>query len=244
MSGIESVIVRNEVSARARILLIEDDIKIAGETTNALEKRGFNVTHAATGSQGLTLATTGRFDVIVLDRMLPEIDGLSLLATFRNVGLATPVLILSALGAIDERVMGLRTGADDYLVKPFHFVELIARLDVLLRAKAPIVWDLQLSHGDLILDPGSPHIMRRGKTIELTQRERTLLEFLVRSAGEVVTQRMLLEGVWNHRNDATRNVIDIHIGRLRRKVTLDSTLPQIIHTARGVGWFFRPEEEL
>jgi two-component system, OmpR family, response regulator len=218
------------------VLVIEDDKSTSDEITRALEDDGFSVEQALTGWEGLSRALASHFDAIVLDVMLPEIDGFSVLSTLRNVGQRVPILLLSALDAVETRVKGLHAGADDYLVKPFYFPELTARLNVLLRSRAGERDDSILSVGDLKLDTLSGNATRRGTMLSLKPRESKLLAFLMQHPGTIVTRNMLFEAVWNYHVDAQSNVIDIHIGRLRRKISLDGELPQLIHTVHGAGW--------
>ena len=218
------------------ILVIEDDKPTSDQITSALEDYGFSVEQALNGLEGLSQALARRFDAIVLDIMLPEIDGFSVLSTLRNVGQSVPILLLSALDAVDTRVRGLHAGADDYLVKPFHFAELTARLNVLLRCQACKCDGSVLSLGDLILDTISGQATRGGIAVSLKPRESKLLAFLMQHAGSIVTRNMLFEAVWNYHMDVQSNLIDIHLGRLRRKINLDGKLPQVIHTVHGAGW--------
>jgi two-component system OmpR family response regulator len=219
-----------------KVLVIEDDEPTSGQITRALEDNGFSVEQALNGWEGLSRALARRFDAIVLDIMLPEIDGLAVLSTLRNVGQRVPILLLSALDAVDTRVKGLHAGADDYLVKPFYFAELTARLNVLLRRQADDCNGTTLSVGDLKFDTLSGQVTRRGIAVPLKPRESKLLAFLIQHAGSVVTRNMLFEAVWNYHAEVQSNVIDIHIGRLRRKISLDGKSPQLIHTVHGAGW--------
>ncbi len=218
------------------MLVVEDDSGTALEVTAVLEDYGFAVERVSTGHNGLLRALDGEFDAIVLDRMLPDLDGLSILSTLRNVGKQTPVLILSALSAVDERVRGLRAGGDDYLTKPFDGLELTARLNALLRRQSGGSEPSMLSVGDLTLDTSLHVVLRAGVTLELKPREYSLLQFLMRHSGHVVTRAMLFEAVWNYHFNAQTNVIDMHIGHLRRKVSLNGRLPAMIHTVRNVGY--------
>ncbi|HEY3599302.1 MAG TPA: response regulator transcription factor [Paraburkholderia sp.] len=221
---------------RHRILVVEDDPDAALEVTAALEDYGFDVECVSNGHDGLLRAMEGEFDVVVLDRMLPDIDGLSILSTLRNIGMRTPVLILSALAAVDERVRGLRAGGDDYVTKPFDDLELTARLNVLLRRHTPAASLSILSIGDLTLDTAVHQVRRAGQTLDLKPREYGLLEFMMRHAGQVVTRPILFESVWNYHFNAQTNVIDMHIGNLRRKISLNGRLSAMIHTVRNVGY--------
>jgi two-component system, OmpR family, response regulator len=219
-----------------RVLVVEDEHAVAEEIFAALEDYGFEVELASTGHCGLLRAMHGGFDAVVLDRMLPDLDGLSILATLRNVGRTTPVLILSALSAVDERVRGLRGGGDDYVTKPFDGLELTARLNALLRRHASPDEPSLLRVGDLTLDPASHVVRRAAYTLELLPREYGLLEFLMRHAGQVVTRAMLFESVWNYRFNAETNVVDMHISNLRRKVNCNGRLPPMIVTVRNAGY--------
>ena len=220
-----------------RVLLIEDDPHTAAFIAKGLREDGHTVEHAGDGREGLFLATTESFDAIVLDRMLPALDGLVLLQTLRGAGNRTPVLLLTALGEVDHRVEGLRAGADDYLVKPFAYSELSARLDSIVRrgrgasAREPT----RLQVGDLELDLLSRDARRAGRRIELQPREFRLLEHLMRQAGRVVTRTMLLEAVWDYHFDPQTNVIDVHISRLRQKIDHGFERP-LLHTVRGAGY--------
>ncbi|MBS0230127.1 MAG: response regulator transcription factor [Proteobacteria bacterium] len=220
-----------------RILLVEDDNQTSAFIAKGLREAGHAVDHAADGKQGLFLASTEPFDVIVLDRMLPGLDGLAVLRTLRGAGNRTPVLVLTALGDVDHRVEGLRAGADDYLVKPFAFAELSARLDGITRRargddeRAPT----RLQTAGLELDLLSREALREGRRIELQPREFRLLEYLMRHAGQVVTRTMLLEAVWDYHFDPQTNVIDVHISRLRQKIDHGFDKP-LLHTVRGAGY--------
>ncbi|MGH6982296.1 MAG: response regulator, partial [Stellaceae bacterium] len=190
-----------------KLLVIEDDREAASYLVKGLTESGYVVEHAAEGREGLFLATSEKYDALIVDRMLPGMDGLSLIAAIRAAENPTPVLILSALGAVDDRVKGLRAGGDDYLVKPFAFAELLARIEVLLRRGGTPLAATRLKVGDLELDLLSRQVTRAGKDIELLPREFRLLEFLMRHAGQVVTRTMLLEGVWDYHFDPQTNVI-------------------------------------
>lgn len=218
-----------------RILLIEDDAQVARHVTNSLRGGGHTVQHAAGGREGLELAAAEQFDVIVLDRMLPHLDGISVLRSLRAAGNSTPVLLLSALGDVDERVAGLEAGGDDYLAKPFAMSELQARVAALARRAAAITETTRLAAGDLEMDLPARTVHRAGTRIALTDREFRLLEYLVRNAGRVVTRSMLLEHVWNYHFDPQTNVIDQHVSRLRQKVDRDAAEP-LIRTVRGAGY--------
>ncbi|MDG2517004.1 response regulator transcription factor [Lysobacter soli] len=220
-----------------RVLLIEDDPHTAAFIGKGLREDGHTVEHAGDGKQGLFLATTESFDAIVLDRMLPALDGLVLLQTLRGAGNRTPLLLLTALGEVDHRVEGLRAGADDYLVKPFAYSELSARLDSIVRREREQAQrePTRLSVGDLELDLLARDARRAGKRIELQPREFRLLEYLMRQAGRVVTRTMLLEAVWDYHFDPQTNVIDVHISRLRQKIDHGFERP-LLHTVRGAGY--------
>ncbi len=217
------------------ILAIEDDTEVAGFIDRSMREHGHTVTLASNGTQGLQLATTERFDVLVIDRMLPGIDGLTILKTLRQSGNSTPVLILSALGEISDRVEGLKCGSDDYLSKPFAFIELLARLEVLARRSQPANHsDIILAAADLVMDVLTRKVTRAGEVIPLQAREFRLLEFLLRHKNQVVTRTMLLEHVWEYHFDPQTNVIDVHISRLRQKIDFGGE--SLIKTIRGAGY--------
>lgn len=222
----------------AKVLIIEDDALTAQEIQEALRDDGHQVELAPDGRSGLLRAVGEEFDVIVLDRMMPGLDGLAVLSTLRTAGIATPVLILSALSAVDERVRGLRAGGDDYLSKPFDFIELTARLDALLRRRdgPAAVTGFQL--GRLEMDLLTHTVRLAGQPVDLQPREFRLLEYFFRNAGQVLTRTMVFEAVWEYRSDERSNVIDVHISRLRKKIDPDGTAP-LIHTLRGSGYVFR-----
>jgi two-component system, OmpR family, response regulator len=219
-----------------RILVIEDDANVAGFVAKGLREAGHAVDLADNGKDGLFLATTEPYDALVLDRMLPQVDGLTVLRTLRASGNAVPVLLLSALGDVDDRVQGLRAGGDDYLTKPFAFVELLARIEVLARRpRAGAAAETALRVADLELDLLARSVRRGGQPIELQPREFRLLEYLMRHAGQVVTRTMLLEAVWDYHFDPQTNVIDVHVSRLRAKLDKGHPRP-LIHTVRGAGY--------
>ncbi|MBS0560550.1 MAG: response regulator transcription factor [Proteobacteria bacterium] len=224
-----------------RILVVEDDKDVAGFILRGLKEAGHVAEHAATGRDGLFMATSEAFDVIVLDRMLPGgIDGLNILEVLRGQKNAVPVLILSALADVDERVRGLKAGGDDYLPKPFAFSEMLARIEALYRrgkGEGPVT---KLTVDDLELDLLSRQVKRAGQKIDLQPREFRLLEYLMRHAGQVVTRTMLLEGVWDYHFDPQTNVIDVHVSRLRQKVDKPFPTP-LIHTVRNAGYMLRPD---
>jgi two-component system OmpR family response regulator len=203
-----------------------------------LETRGYATDLAADGNEGLRLAQSAPYAVIVIDRMLPGIDGIAVIRRLREAGTVTPALIVSALGEVDDRVRGLRAGGDDYLVKPFAFVELLARVEALARRSATVVKETVLRVGDLELDLVSRTVNRGGRAVELLPREFQVLEYLVRNEGHVVPRAMLLEHVWDLHFDPTTNIIDVYVGRVRRKVDSEQAYP-LIHTIRGVGFCVR-----
>lgn len=218
-----------------RILVVEDDPQLADYLLKGLREDGFTAEHAADGRDGLFLASDSRFDAIVMDRMLPGMDGLSVVRGLRAAGVETPVLFLSALSHIDERVKGLRAGGDDYLTKPFSYAELSARLDNLMRRAAPATAQTSLSCGELTVDLLTRRVRRGERPIELLPREYKLLEYLLRHRDRVVTRTMLLEEVWDYRFDPHTSVIDTHISRLRKKIEARGETP-ILHTLRNVGY--------
>jgi two-component system OmpR family response regulator len=224
--------------AMTRVLLIEDDDQTADEIVAELVHRGLRVERAATGTTGLEKARrAAEHDVIIVDRLLPEIDGLTIIETLRREQVHTPVLVLSALGAVDERVRGLRAGGDDYLAKPFAFVELAARLEALLRRPAESR-ETTLRVGALELDLIERTAQRGGRPIDLLPREFRLLEYMMRREGQMVTRAMLFEEVWNYRFVPNSNLVDVHMGRLRRKVDEPEEAP-MIHSVRGAGFVLR-----
>ena len=221
-----------------RVLLIEDDNHLASYLIKALGEVGMVIDRVADGREGLYMAAGEPYDVLIVDRMLPHLDGLSILRTLRASNNHTPVLILSALGEVDDRVQGLRAGGDDYLVKPFSFAELHARLEALLRRGNTEAPQTQLQIADLKMDLLSRQVTRAGKQIELQPLEYRLLEYLMRHVGQVVTRTMLLENVWDYHFDPQTNVIDVHISRLRNKI--DKNFDAILlHTVRGAGYIIR-----
>ena len=224
-----------------RVLVVEDDAQTAAEIAAALGDHGFEVECAYTGQDALDRATADRYSAIVLDRMLPGgIDGLTVLSTLRGMSVDAPVLILSALSAVDERVRGLRAGGDDYLTKPFESLELTARIEVLLRRRTAAAPDRQtmLRVGDLEVDLLKREVRRGDRPIDLLPREYRLLEYLMRHPDQVITRTMLFEEVWSYRYDQRTNVIDVHMGKLRRKLD-EGGLPSMIHTVRGSGYILR-----
>jgi two-component system OmpR family response regulator len=224
-----------------RILLVEDDPTVAGFVAKGLREAGHVVEHADNGRDGLFMAASEAFDTIILDRMLPGgIDGIRLLETLRSQNNSTPVLLLSALAQVDERVAGLKAGGDDYLTKPFAFSELLARVEALTRRGKAEGPQTKLVVGDLEMDLLSRTVRRAAQKIDLQPREFRLLEYLMRHASQVVTRTMLLEGVWDYHFDPQTNVIDVHVSRLRQKI--DKPFPtSLIHTIRNAGYMLRPE---
>ena len=223
---------------RRRILVIEDDPETASQVVDFLGTRGYQADLARNGNDGLRLALSRCYAVMTLDRMLPGLDGLSIIRKMRETGIDTPALIVSALGEVDDRVRGLRGGGDDYLVKPFAFAELLARIEALARRSTTVAKETVLRVGDLELDLVARTANRSGQEIELLPREFQVLEYLVRNAGQVVPRAMLLQHVWNLNFDPTTNIIDVYVGRVRRKVDNHHSYP-LIHTVRGVGFCIR-----
>lgn len=221
-----------------RMLVVEDDIEAQRYLVNGLRESGHVVDDAADGETGLTLALSRPYDVAVIDRMLPKLDGLKLVQELRDHGNATPVLFLSALSEVDDRVKGLKAGGDDYLTKPYAFVELLARIDALMRRRQPSSVKTKLQVGDLELDLLTRAAKRNSTSIDLQPREFRLLEYLMRHAGQVVTRTMLLESVWEYHFDPQTNVIDVHISRLRAKIDKGFE-PQLLQTVRGAGYMIR-----
>lgn len=218
-----------------KILVIEDDASVAKLLVEGLTEHGHQVSHSADGADGLATARDGGFDVMVVDRMLPAIDGLEVIATLRNEGNQTPALVLSALGDVEQRVEGLKAGGDDYLPKPFALSELIARIEAISRRGADVAEVTALDVANLTIDLQRRQAWRDDNKIHLQQREFRLLEYLMRNHGQVVTRAMLLENVWDYNFDPQTNVIDVHISRLRQKVDRDFE-PKLIHTVRGAGY--------
>ena len=221
-----------------RILVVEDDPETAGQIVEQLTTSGYQVDLAASGNEALSRGVAGDYAVITIDRMLPDIDGIAVMRQLRDDGIAAPVLIISALGEVDDRVRGLRAGGDDYLVKPFSFVELLARVEALGRRSDTMVKETILRVGDLAIDLMSRTASRCGRPIFLFPREFQLLEYLVRNQGRVVSRAMLLQHVWDLHFDPSTNIIDVYVGRVRRKVDGQQAYP-LIHTVRGVGYCLR-----
>ncbi len=224
-----------------KVLVIEDDQQAASYLAKGLKEAGHVVDIANDGKEGLYLAGGEHYDVMVVDRMLPGRDGLSLVQVLRAAGNDTPVLFLSALGSVDDRVKGLKAGGDDYLTKPFAFSELLARIEVLVRRRGAAQPQTKLAVADLELDLLTRGVKRAGRSIDLLPREFALLEYLMRNAGSVVTRTMMLENVWDYHFDPQTNVIDVHIARLRQKIDKDFPAP-LIHTVRGAGYSLRAPE--
>lgn len=219
-----------------KALLIEDDKEVSNYIFNGLSELNFTVDKVESGKDGLFLATTEKYDIIILDRMLPELDGLTILKTIRGSGNNTPVLILSTLGDVDNKVQGLRAGGDDYLVKPFAFSELHARIEALVRRNVKNKEsEVTIEIEDLTLDLLSRKVKRANKVIELQSREFKLLEYMLKHRGQVVTRTMLLENVWDYNFDPQTNIIDVHVSRLRNKIDKGYD-KQIIKTVRGAGY--------
>lgn len=218
-----------------RVLIIEDDLETSDFLVKALGECGHVADAAGDGEVGLEQARLSSYDVLIVDRMLPKRDGLNVIETLRSEGAQTPVLILSALGEVDDRVNGLRAGGDDYLTKPYAFSELLARVEALARRSQPEEGETRYVVGDLVLDRLSRKVTRSGEAITLQPREFRLLEYLMKHAGQVVTRTMLLENVWHYHFDPQTNVIDVHISRLRSKIDKDFVMP-LLHTVRGAGY--------
>lgn len=223
-----------------KILVIEDDLDAASYMLKAFKEAGINADHASDGESGLFMGSENTYDAMVVDRMLPRRDGLSVIGELRRRGVNTPVLILSALGQVDDRVTGLRAGGDDYLPKPYAFSELLARIEVLARRKGAPEQDMVYRVGDLELDRLSHEVRRAGKEILLQPREFRLLEYLMKNAGQVVTRTMLLENVWDYHFDPQTNVIDVHVSRLRSKIEKDFDRP-LLKTIRGAGYMIKDD---
>ena len=221
-----------------RALVIEDDIEAALFLQKALRESGHTVDLAHDGDDGLAIARDGGYDVLIIDRMLPKQDGLSLVKTLRAEGDRTPVLFLSALGAVDDRVKGLKAGGDDYLTKPYAFTELLARIEALVRRSEPQETQTRYQVGDLVIDRLAHRVTRAGEPLVLQPREYRLLEYMMRNAGQVVTRTMLLENVWDYHFDPQTNVIDVHVSRLRGKIDKGFERP-LLHTVRGAGYMLR-----
>lgn len=221
-----------------RILLVEDDRETATHVINGLQQAGYDVRHSADGREALGVALAQAFDLLIVDRMLPSLDGLGIVSQLRDSGSTTPVLVLSALGTVDHRVEGLKAGGDDYLVKPFSLAELLARVEALLRRSRGSAPASTLKIADLELDRMTRRVTRAGREIDLTTREFQLLEYLMQHPGQVVTRTMLLESVWDLHFDPQTNLVDVHISRLRQAIDRDFS-PPLLHTVRGAGYVLR-----
>lgn len=220
------------------LLLIEDDLQAAEFLVKGLRENGYEVEHCADGREGLAKSLEGRYEVIIADRQLPFVDGLHIISTLRERQDRTPVLILSALGTVDDRVAGLRVGGDDYLTKPFAFSELLARIEALRRRASAASEVTRLRVADLEIDLLARRVTRAGQNIELTTKEYQLLEYLMRRPGQVATRTMLLENVWNLHFDPQTNIIDVHMSRLRNSIDKGFSKP-LIHTVRGAGYVLK-----
>lgn len=221
-----------------RLLVIEDDVKIAEFITKGLKEAGFVVDHAQNGEDGLHLALTESYDVAIVDLMLPLVDGLSIITMLRDAGRTTPVIVLSAKRSVDDRIRGLEIGADDYLVKPFAFSELLARVNALIRRASSVTDPRTLSVGDLTVDILSWKVTRAGVAIDLQPKEFALLRFLLQSRGKVVSRTAILEHIWEYQFDPQTNVVDVLVSRLRKKIDRDHE-NRLIHTLRGVGYVLK-----
>lgn len=232
----------NVINTSMKILIIEDDQEAASYLKKAFKEAGHNPDHASDGLDGLHMAQSNNYDVLIVDRMLPKMDGLTTLSQLREEGDDTPALILSALGQVDDRVKGLRSGGDDYLTKPYAFSELLARIEVLAKRRKPDEQEMTLKVGELELDRLSHEVTREGEKILLQPREFRLLEYLMRNSGKVVTRTMLLEEVWDYHFDPQTNVIDVHISRLRSKIDKDFKEAMLL-TIRGSGYVLKAPQD-
>ncbi|HEY4264294.1 MAG TPA: response regulator transcription factor [Micropepsaceae bacterium] len=224
-----------------RILVVEDDAETASYLVAGLEEEAFTVRRAANGRDGLLIAMTEAFDLLIVDRMLPQLDGLTLVKTLRTASIQTAVIFLTTMTGIDDRVTGLNAGGDDYLVKPFAFSELVARVRALSRRPRGTAVETRLAVADLELDLLKRVVKRNGNEIQLQPREFRLLEYLMRHAGQVITRTMLLDNVWNYHFDPRTNVVESHLSRLRTKIDKGFS-PELIHTVRGAGYVLRAPE--
>lgn len=225
-----------------KLLVVEDDKETCDFIAKGFSEQGYVVDTASNGREGLFHATDGSFDAVILDRMLPEMDGLAVLRSLRAAGISTPVLMLTAMSAVDERVRGLTSGADDYLVKPFSFQELHARIEALLRRPQDQQETQILSCGDLVMDLEKRKASRGGRDLVLTPREFQILEFFLRRTNRVITRTMLLESIWDYSFDPQTNIVDVHISKLRRELDAPGE-PSMIHTVRGAGYLFSDTRE-
>jgi two-component system, OmpR family, response regulator len=233
-----SVLTLTQEVSSVRILLVEDDLKIASFIIKGLRATGYAVDHAADGEEGLHLALTEPYDTAIIDIMLPKLDGLALIERMRKEKVNTPVIILSARDSIDDRVKGLQTGGDDYLTKPFAFSELLARVQALIRRTGGVSEATQLNVGDLSINLLTREVTRGGRKIELQPLEFSLLEYLVRSKGRIVSKTMIMEHVWDYNFDPQTNVVEVRISRLRDKIDRGFD-KKLIHTVRGVGYVLK-----
>jgi len=224
-----------------RLLIVEDDATIADFVAKGLTEAGFAVDVASDGARGLELATSGAYDAAIVDVMLPQLDGLSLIDRMRARGVRTPVLILSARRTVDDRVRGLQAGGDDYLTKPFAFAELLARVQALIRRSTGTTEPTRLTVGDLTLDLLTRRTERAGRTLDLRPREFALLEYLMRNPGRVLSKTMILSHVWGYNFNPGTNVVDVLVSRLREKIDKDFE-PKLLHTVRGVGYVLEPRD--
>ena len=229
-----------DATEKINVLLVEDDGAATALIEETLSGIGYRVSCAKDGVTGFDMAQAGNYDILIVDRMLPKRDGLTMVQQLRAAGQNAPVLFLSALGEVEDRVAGLRAGGDDYLVKPYAISELTARLEALARRQAGKN-ETSLTLADLSVDLVARTVMRAGEPIDMQPREFVLLEYLLRNQGQIVTRRMLLENVWNYQFDPQTNVIDVHISRLRAKIDRDFT-PPLLHTIRGAGYMMRAED--
>ena len=229
-----------DATEKINVLLVEDDSAATALIEETLSGIGYRVSCAKDGVTGFDMAQAGNYDILIVDRMLPKRDGLTMVQQLRAAGQNAPVLFLSALGEVEDRVAGLRAGGDDYLVKPYAISELTARLEALARRQAGKN-ETSLTLADLSVDLVARTVMRAGEPIDMQPREFVLLEYLLRNQGQIVTRRMLLENVWNYQFDPQTNVIDVHISRLRAKIDRDFT-PPLLHTIRGAGYMMRAED--
>lgn len=224
-----------------RVLLVEDNFDLGVNLRKGLREHGFIVDHVESGDLGLDYARLGAYDLLILDWMLPGIDGLTILKTLRGKGILTPVIFLTARSEVAQRIEGFEAGADDYLAKPFSFAELLARIRVILRrGTGNNTGSAQIKVGDLLLDPTTRIVERQGRRIELSAKQFVLLEYLMRHAGQVVSRSMILEKVWDFEFDSLTNVVEVQINRLRNKIDRDFEVP-LIHTLRGVGYILKEE---
>ncbi len=224
-----------------RILIIEDDKRVAGFVAKGLRQEGYAVDHADNGEDGLHLALTEPYDAAIVDIMLPKLDGITLIERLRGQKITTPVLILSARGSVDDRVKGLHAGGDDYLIKPFAFAELLARIQALIRRANAIPEPMQLEVGDLKMDLAKRKVLRQGTEIELQAKEFALLEYLVRNAGRIVSKTMIMEHVWDYNFDPQTNVVEARVCRLRDKIDRPFE-KKLIHTIRGAGYLLEEKD--